>query len=357
MLAACHSARVPDRVAPGVGNNHVPALCTASHVSTNIDNSPRYLTGVFAIGPQGMLFNPDDRGDGLLYSVLDSTGQVIRRTAKRGDGPGEVRGEVIDVSDSAYIVRGMSPARLSRFTLEGVLLESSPVTEQANSRLAVTPRETIALQQTQDGFLPVIISISTGKIRSLVSRPDSFLASFPPQGILPNGSVRLPILGRWPGGFIAADGFKYRLALYSWDGHLQRILSRNLPPPRLSEARIDREFKDNVAFLKTRHSMGAADMANVREQIASRPQPFFLHNRDSQIGLDGEGRIWVVGIDADSGFADIFSSTQFLGRIPLPCPGFEQGWSLKGKWLAIACKPDDPEFAGDAVFKVFRIEG
>jgi hypothetical protein len=163
------------------------------------------------------------------------------------------------------------------------------------------------------------------------------------------------VVGLWPGGFFAADGFKYRLALYSWDGTLQAILARDLPPSLLSAARVEQELKQNLTILESRRGkFAAADVQRLRDEAARRVRPYFRHNTLST-GLDSQGRIWIVGLEADSGYADLFNSNRFLGRLHLPCPGFDAGWSLKGTWLALACAPADPAFDGDAVFKVFRI--
>jgi hypothetical protein len=113
-------------------------------------------------------------------------------------------------------------------------------------------------------------------------------------------------------------------------------------------------LREELPFASRRGPLAAADTDRLRAEIKARRQPFFSHARLS-LGLDGQGRIWVVGVEADSAFADLFNQNGFIGRMGLPCAGFSGDWSLHGTWLALACAPDDPAFDGNAVFKVFRL--
>ena len=305
-----------------------------------------------------MILSGDDTGDGLLYSLIDSTGRVARRLGRRGDGPGEVRGGWTAVSDSSVIVVGQR--RLVRYALDGRPLTTITISTDVVPRMAISDSELLGSRGHPSGTAPALVSTVTGRVRDLFAAPDSFLtASFPPGNLFANGpgtqSVAMATLGHWSGGFIVADGWRYHLALYSWDAQLQRILSRSLPPPRLSPARIETELAQAVSYRAARRGMPApSDVDRMRNEISERRQPYFTHVKS--LGLDGQGRIWVIGIDADSGYADVFNPERFLGRIPLPCPGFQPwNWSLRGDWLALACAPAATDTDRDVVFKVFRI--
>jgi len=357
LASACSRSSLPVSTPSGPSSDRLPGL-TLHHVSHDIDASPSYLDGGFRIGPQGTVVNQYDGGDGKLFSILDSTGKVVRRFGPIGDGPGEMRGGgLADVSDSAIIISDENHSRLDRFGLDGHLLSSVRTGQPLIARAAVSDHEVLALLPTKPADLPALASVTDGSIRQLVPRADSFIQSSFATRTFVNGGVtssKLPALGRWPGGFIVADGWEYRLALYGWDGKLRRVLRRDLPRPRLSAARITGVLREELPFASRYGPLSGADTGRLRAEIAARRQPFFPHSRLA-LGLDAQGRIWVVGIEADSAFADIFNQNRFLGRIGLPCPGFSGGWSVHGSWLVLACAPDDPAFDGNAVFKVFRI--
>jgi hypothetical protein len=73
--------------------------------------------------------------------------------------------------------------------------------------------------------------------------------------------------------------------------------------------------------------------------------------------VDSHNRLWLMGGEADSAFADVFDNGVFLGRLGIPCRIFVGMWSVAGQWLAVQCEPDDSNFDGDAVTKLFRIVG
>ena len=194
-------------------------------------------------------------------------------------------------------------------------------------------------------------------MRELVDPSDPFLARFPKRQLMADGStIKLPVLGVWQDGFLVADGFDYRIALYDWDGNLIRVLGRSLPASKQSPRRIQRAVDLAIRSHPRRSALRPDDVNRIRERTINRPQPFFTHRGPSQIRADSAGRFWVLGIDGDSGFADVFSSTEFLTRIPLSCPDFESRWALNDTWLALVCATPDSAFAGDNVFQLYRIE-
>lgn len=353
----CRASPLPTATRSGPSSDRLPRL-TLHHVSRDIDASPLSLDAGFRIGPQGIVVSQHDAGDGMLFSIIDSVGTIVARFGRIGDGPGELRGGgLTDVSDSTIIIDDESHSRLDRFALDGRLRASVHTAQPLIARVAVSDHEVLVLMPGKEAGIPALVSAKDGSIRQLVPRADSFIRSSFPARTFINGSVissKLPALGRWPGGFIVADGWEYRLALYDWDGRLRRVLRRDLPRPTLSAARVAVLLSEELPFASRYGPLSGADTERLRSEIAARRQPFFPHSRLA-LGLDYQERIWVVGIEADSAFADIFGQNRFIGRIGLPCPGFTGGWSIHGSWLALACLPDDPAFDGNAVFKVFRI--
>jgi hypothetical protein len=130
-------------------------------------------------------------------------------------------------------------------------------------------------------------------------------------------------------------------------------VSRPVPNVSLSPWRIEEGLK----ALKRRPMPGidtsAAGLARMRAEAARNRLPGF--SPASTIGLDGAGRVLVAGIDGDSAFVDVFSPPGFVGRIPVPCRGFQSRWSACGDWMAFICRPTDPAFEGDVTIKLFRV--
>lgn len=243
MLAwGCHAARSPAAVRFGPASDRLPTL-KLHHVSHDIDASPSGLDAGFRIDPQGLLVSQYDAADGMLFSIIDSGGAVIGRFGRIGDGPGEMRGGgLTDVSDSAIIVGDENHSRLDRFALDGHLLESAQTDKQLITRLAVSSHEVLALVARREADFPAIASVTDGSVRQLVPNTDSCITTrFAASRMFVNGgvmSIKVPALGQWPGGFIVADGWDYRLALYDWNGRLRRVLERDLDSPRLSDVRV-----------------------------------------------------------------------------------------------------------------------
>ncbi len=349
--AACHAPAPPPAQRSGPANDRMPSL-VLQRTSDSLSNSPGSVWASFVVGSDGTIVLYDDRGDGMLYSVVDSSGAVVRRFGRIGDGPGEVRGgNMIGIVDSTFLLD--QEPRVTAFSLSGRVLASRVLDAMTFLRAAVSDRQALGVQPFHQGDFPVLVSITSGTVRMLVPAGDSFMAAAFPPGLPPDGHPRIPVVGIRDSGFVLGDGWNYQLALYDWNGTLVRVLRRALPRIRLTPRRIDREVQATVRSLREVRGRRPGDSARVRDDVIRRPQEFFPHN--GHLGFDTQGRLWVVGIDADSGYADLFNDHRFLGRLALPCADFAGQWSLNGAWLVLACAPDDAAFPGDAVFKVFRL--
>jgi hypothetical protein len=326
---------------------------TLHHSTTTIESSPRTLFSPIAIGPGGSTVLAGDPASASQLTVVDSTGHVAAQFAHHGAGPGEVTSALpVDVSDSAITVFDMSQLRTSRYALDGHFLNSTTSSHPIVPRVAISPTEAIGVDFTPIGWRPVLLSTTSAGMRSLLAPDDSFSnGAFPRPASGNIGEAKVPAVGTWSGGFVVGDGMTYTLALYNWNGALQRVMHRDIPNPKYTDARVDRELA-GLKGARARHP-SPADSARQRDALMATPLEHFPHT--TSLGFDSHGRIWVAGIAGDSAYADVFSDTAFLGRIPLPCSGFEGAWSLSGEWLALVCTPDDSAFPGDAVLKVFRI--
>jgi hypothetical protein len=191
-------------------------------------------------------------------------------------------------------------------------------------------------------------------LRELLPAVDSFLAAhFDAVPGKPRPAFS-PIFGLWDAGFVIADASSYTLALFRWDGVLIKTLKRDLPPAHASAGRAD----DFVATMRRQAAArgGTIDEARIAEMkkgMAAFVLPAITPG--GPIRADARHRIWTLGMEGDSAFADLFTRDKYLGRLHLPCRLFNGFWSLSGSWLAVACLPDDPNADVDAVIKTFRI--
>jgi len=161
--------------------------------------------------------------------------------------------------------------------------------------------------------------------------------------------------GECSGGFLVAHSDSYPIGLYSWTGQLVRVLSRNDPAPKLSPKRIAAAVELVRRSPIFRGGTSSARIADLTEKIKSEKIPIL--SAGNTIGVDRKGRIWALGIAGDFAFADVFAETAFIGRIGVPCPGFEGRWCINGQWLAMNCQSSDANYDGDAVVKLFKIDG
>lgn len=337
-----------------------PQVPTLRHIytSSDVETSPAW-NSAFSLAPDGTIYLLDEGiDDGRVYSVIDTSGRVVDRFGKRGEGPGEFRSGIPQIGDSALILLDPSGGRVSTFDLSGRVRHAARLQRPDATGYTWAPLHGIlGLAILPTGSMPVLIDTRTGRMREMLARSDRFLKRFPERQLMADGStVKLPVLGVWQNGFLIADGFDYRIALYDWDGNSIRELGRSLSPPEQSPRRIQRAVDLAIRSHPRRSALHPDDVSRIRERITRRPQPFFTHRGPFPIRADSAGRLWVLGIDGDSGFADVFSSTEFLTRIPLSCPDFESRWALNDEWLVLVCSPLDSAFAGDNVFQLYRIE-
>lgn len=353
LMVACRSQAPLPLPLVGGGTDQLPSL-RLHHTSSRLDHSPTGLGTQFVVSRGGTIVLSDPANPNMLYSIIDSSGEVVGRAGRAGDGPGEVRGGKLVITDSGFVV---ASERLVQFGFDGDPVTTVTLSYPSYPRAFVPPDGLLDLTEgPPNGNKLGLTSLTGGKFRRLVPEADTFLANNFGLPTLPDGGTRNPALGLWSGGFLVGDGWTYRLALYDWRGTLVRMLHRDIEPPELSPDRLDRQVALTVRSLRAAgRRMDDAAIARVRSSAASQQQRHFSFHRPT--GLDERGRIWVLGVEADSGFADVFNHDRFLGRLALPCAGFSHGWSLAGRWLVVACLPDDPDSVLDAVFKVFTVEG
>lgn len=141
---------------------------------------------------------------------------------------------------------------------------------------------------------------------------------------------------------VLGNGQTYRILVFSAAGQPIGTIERSLDTmPRVTERQIETEVRQ---LLASGQQLNDAYLKIVRRQLAKERLPFFAPAQGFR--YDGGGRLWVVGYEGDSTFADIFSDTIFVRRFSLGCYGFDGQWDLKGDWLALSCGHRDPAIAG-----------
>jgi hypothetical protein len=349
-LAACSRDARPLARPAGPAAETLPAL-ELDHRSVTTETTVPLLEETLQAAPNGDVAFAATEDDRDLYTLVDSGGHHHIRMIPVGQGPAEMlRPVALAISDSDLTLSDLATSRVTAVRRNGTIAASHIVVPTLAVAMDAGPGELVTVISDARGPQPILLHLATGATRELTERPDSFLATAF-RGSDGSGSPLVPVLGRWNGGFIIADGWRYRLALYDWQGVRQRILARDIPRPVLTAARVDTAFRHGQSRVNARHDPSAADRE--RAEIAAQPQPYFPHTR--ALGLDGQGRIWVFGIDADSGFADVFSATHFLGRIALSCPAFASAAAVAGHWLVLGCGSTDATSDTGTELKVFRI--
>jgi hypothetical protein len=146
------------------------------------------------------------------------------------------------------------------------------------------------------------------------------------------------------------DPNEYALSFFDWGGTLQATIRRDIRAPRPSMNRV-------LAFIEQSGGKSLPEAAR-KERIELMSGMDLPHISPGGVPrMDGSGRLWLFGIAGDSAFADIFTNERFIGRVAIGCTGFDGFFSLRGQWLGMICLPDDSDFDGDAILKLFRIRG
>ena len=322
--------------------------------TSTIETSPVSRLAALAIGPQGTIaFVTASGPDDVLMAILDSSGVLVKHFGKRGEGPGEVRSpSVLEVSTHGIRIWDSPNAKVIEYDLNGTFVRSLRPA-QTLGYVVAGPR-LLGMRMEAGEWRPNEVDPVSGRLREILPSSDTFLnVHF---GLIA-GKVRsgpAPVPGIWNAGFLLADASRYRIALFRWDGVLVRVLGRDIPAAHASAGRVDELLNSQRRkAVQQGVAVDEARMAAKRKSLLEQDLPFITPG--APIRIDALQRIWVLGMEGDSAYADVFTATGFVGRLHLPCRLFNGSWALAGAWLAVACAPDDPDFDGDAVIKTFRI--
>lgn len=271
--------------------------------------------------------------------MIDSTGAILAGFGRTGRGPGELQNpKRLWFADSRLDVYDWANLRLSSYSLngkahgqrqyEGVVFpfavhgDSTDVVAMNQGRFTVR-RE--ALRGTERAWLTAGDSI----LRAVFTEPFLTASQDDQQQFF-------PATASTPYHLILGAGTSYRLYWYDREGKYLGAFGRDLPAEHPTERAVERAASSLSGWRgPDGKRMDPATIARKAGAMRARTLPHFSHTHS--LGFDGAGRLWVVGVSADSAFADIFADTTFLGRVNLGCPDFAQSWSLNGRWLALHC--------------------
>ncbi len=150
---------------------------------------------------------------------------------------------------------------------------------------------------------------------------------------------------------VVGNGQSYRILVFSSAGQLIARIARDLDTMRLTKRQVENEIHQ---IQSSGQRLADSYLEILRLQLSRQRLPFFSHVQG--LRYDRAGRLWVVGFEGDSVFADAFSDTTFVRRFSLGCYGFDGQWDLKGEVLVVSCGRQDPAASGGEV-QVYRILG
>jgi hypothetical protein len=305
---------------------------------------PERASALIAVSPRGLVaFTTGFDAEGRLITVIDSTGRVIARVVKLGDGPGEFRAPLrLMFADSTLYV--FQAARLAAFTHRGVLLWSRamPPTDLA---LAVrgdsmdvfsAPDLTRQLSLRRLALTTMqgrtVLALGSSPIHQL-SRSEADTTRTVVPGYAPLGS-----------GFVLGNGARYELYGFNAAGQPTAPFGRRaLGQPRTG-AQLEAEVARRLAAANRpfRGPDGQlrrlpVDEARIRREAAA--PPAWFSGRTGGVQADDQGRIIVISPSGDSTALEFFTNTRPSGRVAVPCAGSPVTAAAAGGFLALLCTP------------------
>jgi hypothetical protein len=331
---------------------NVPALEPQQLSIADLDEpiDPSIAPGVLPTG-RIVFFHPASVGE-LMGRIVDSTGKSPIEFGRNGAGPSEFRAPLrqFAVGDLAVAVFDAANRRLSIVAIDGKALSSVTVSGSDLPIAVVT--DSFDLPEVTGTRVSVSRYAFSGGFRELLSDTNSaVIALFGLQDSkLPSRTY--PVLGSSQHRLAVGNEMTYTFVLFDAGGQKIGQFHRDLPTRYRSRAEVARMIASARTWMGARGER--TGMEESRAKLEREPMPFFSHVSPAQ--FDSAGRMWVVGWDADSAFADVYADTTFLRRFPIPCSGFAGRWSLSGRWLAVSC---DGSGIQDSLptFQLFKIKG
>lgn len=362
IVTACgDGSEHPESCAASMSTGPVPLVMpTLRRLRLHIDPdfAPEEPLMPLAVSDSGhIIFLQDRRQHEMALTMVDSSGRLIGRFARRGSGPGEVYSAsyAAFIGSSVLVVDNDDQARLLSYdaSLQPGMFRSLRfgwrIVGRGTSGLAAfLPAE---LGGPRLEFIPVDES---GVPRRLIGSSDTLFAE-----VLKSwGQFQRdgPPVAIGPSGLVLGDGMRYRLYFHDSTGQLRWHAARSVPPRRRSPVELAHDSATLRRALRFRSPDGRImEVPGVRDRMArlvSDPLPYFgIHS----LAMDATGRLWVIGTGRDSTFVDIWADTLLVGRKMLPCRDHRGAVSPDGTFIALLCEADDDSGAGADV-QLYRVE-
>ena len=291
-------------------------------------------------------------GGELVFAGVPGDHGVVVRTASGtsvsfgpwGDGPGEIRNPMgYGVTDSLVFIFDKANQRLSQWTIDGRFVEERQVVNlRAMFFAPLDGQRWLVPGRVHEQMSVGVLDGETGGFTPFDLTEDAFVKGHWPT--LRESFTNSPSMGVWYGGFVLGDRRTYSLGFFDWSGKRVAVYEQGRGPNRYSETAIERMAADFKLVGRTLSPIA-------KQRLRDQPAPWF----SIRIRKDGLERTWLVGEHDGSTFADVFSGPDYLGRLMIPCVNVGPYWDLQGEWLAVVCKPDDPDSMDDFIVKLFRI--
>lgn len=277
-----------------------------------------------------------DRGNSRIQ-VFTADGTFIRSIGEEGDGPGQFRNPVsIWVEDERSIgVFDWALNRVSRFALDGELLEDRSVPFGRDQKMVRSPRgelfaQTIGLRPRQGAAdstvqrLNLVSGTDTTVLARLALEPIRYVRFTEPCRF---GIDITPLFEPWMpwavrGDIVAVnDTYAYRVRLYASDGS-RRLIERPIDPIRLTREDALREIGNPPRMPNPR----GAVCGRFDADVILRKRGFYPYWQVvDAIRITPDGRVWVRRTAApsedDAGPIDIFDGAgEYMGTLPPSFP-------------------------------------
>ncbi|HRP06934.1 MAG TPA: hypothetical protein PLL69_00470 [Gemmatimonadales bacterium] len=328
------------------------------HLATGAEDLPEREPTTIALTSDGLLSYPTAAREGSRFITIDSTGTIVARWSRAGEGPGESWTGYLASGDSVIALVSTNPPTLQVYTGRGELLS-----EQRGQPVDGFPQTALIGDSVDRSFGqrlvgrthvledipgPIVRACIYTDCRRELLGADHPILSQVHEATPRKGGLRWPPFAAEPGRFVLGDGVGYRLWLFDADGKTAMEFGRQLPP----RGPTNREFDAELAARAGQINGGSAvDSAAVLKQLSQERLPHFGYG---SLGFDGEHRLWVAGRTRYSTFLDVFADTTFLGRRMVDCQSDRGAFAVRGRWLGLVCVDESNDSTPIRV-RLFRI--
>jgi len=322
------------------------------------EHGPERRAAILAVSDRGDLaFTTGFDTDDALVTLVDSTGTLLARVGRKGDGPGEFRNPLrLMFRDSTLFVFG--DARLSAFTRRGKHLwtRAMPPTDLPmeihgdSVDVFSSPDLTATLGITR-------LSLTTMRGREIIAPRVEPLHALTRSAVSAERTA-IPGYVLTADGFVVGHGGRYELVRFDAQGAVRERFGRTLPTRQLTGAALETEVQRRVARAR-RPFVGPdnvkrelpIDVARIRREAAA-PSAHFS-GRSGGLQRDARGRIIAIVPQGDSVALDVFERQRFAGRALIACAGRPITAAGSGRFLALLC--DSPSTSDREVgVRLFR---